>query len=107
MFFAGDPSFVADYYYDKARALSKGRLRPKHWEEMSTKELKAAIATLRLAWKLAEQDNCPREVMDMLEQPYEEVFRVLCAVSKSFRDHAINNPGGRDEKYHKIALSAS
>lgn len=107
MFFTGDPSFAADYYCDRARMLAKGRLRPKHWEEMTLKELKAAMATLRIALKLAEQDECPQEVLDLLEQPYEVVFRALCEASEAFRDHAIENRGSRSQKYYDIALSAS
>ena len=108
MFFFGDNSLAVNHYFDMGRSLAAGRLISVHYEEMSEIQLRRALTCLGRSLSLADADGASQDILDALEEPYKEVFTLLCYCSFEFRKYvASGKRKERSEEYLKIALSAN
>ena len=108
MFFLGDNSLAIDHYFTAGRELAGGRLLSVHYDEMNEAQLRKALTCLGRSLDLAGMDNASQDILDALEEPYKEVFTLLCYASFQFRKYvASGKRKERSEEYLKIALSAN
>lgn len=85
MFFVGDTSVVAGYYWS---AVKEGNpiVADVHWEEMSESQLRKIITYCRMAYNAAIEDGVRGEALEPLLEPYREVYHHLYLVSDQFRE---------------------
>lgn len=111
MFFFGSHEDTARLYWDRAAA-SKGPAMPQgHYEEMKPKQLRIAITYARMAYSIAEQEQQPKEVMDILIEAYDLMFIAMVDADPSFVEmvkmnhHRYLGGHGKENvsKYRKLA----
>ena len=108
MFFFGDNSVAIDHYFSLGRELAGGRLVSLHYDEMDESQLRRALTCLSHSLKEAEADGASEQILEALEEPYKEVFTLLCQESFQFRKYvASGRRTERSPEYLQIALSAN
>ena len=108
MFFFGDNSVAVDHYFSLGRELAGARMLDVHYDEMDENQLRRALTCLSYSLKQAEADGASEQLIEVLEEPYKEVFTLLCQQSFQFRRFVMS--GSRVERspeYFQIALSAN
>ena len=111
MFFFGNPEDTALLYWERAQSLNGPAMPIGHFDELQPKQLRIAITYARMAFSLAEQEEQPREVLDILIDAYDQVFELLAATSEAFLDTIKRNQhrflGGHSKenvrKYKRLA----
>lgn len=115
MFNFGNPEDTAILFWNQSLGVKGPALPDLHFEEMGEKDLIFAFTYLYLALRTAYTDGAADEVIEILTEPYDEVFDLLCATSVDFREAVMNGhhhylPGWYPdiiEKYQGIAKAHS
>ena len=83
MFNFGSSEDTASLYWNESLNVQGPALPDVHFEEMEEQDLIHAFAYLYIALREAYTGGAADEVIELLTEPYDEVFELLCAVSQS------------------------
>lgn len=111
MFDFGDPLDTAKLAWDLAFKVTGPAIPPGPYEELEEKDLRNLLAYLYIAVVDTDRDGASEEVMKILVEEYDRVFRLVSEVSKDFREGVRAGshfpPTGSSpeniEKYKKLA----
>ena len=92
MFFFGTPEENAALLYYDAKQATGPFVPDVHVDEMTDKEITNACVYTRMAYRKAEEDGAPQEVLDVLIEWYDELFCLVAQTNAEFR--AIFRRGG-------------
>ena len=76
MFFFGDDEDLADLYIQKAADSGGPGLPLGPLDELTLDELRLCGTYLRMAYKMAKNDNASKEVVDLIVAEYDQVFEL-------------------------------
>ena len=91
MFFFGDPSQTAQLYWENAGYVTGPPLPRKPLDEMTEQELRNVLTYARIAYRNAQNDGAPEEVMSLLLQDHDAAFSALAEASERFRTRVRSN----------------
>lgn len=83
MFFVGDTSAAAAFYWDEVRRKNP-RVRDAPPEELSLKELKRLMVLAKMAYDRAIDDGASGDALAPLLDPYRDLFLTLCELDEGF-----------------------
>lgn len=107
MFFVGDLSLAVQDYQHRANVLSP-QVCDDPIEDQSLEELRWSLVNARMAYDLAKAEGGSEELLELLERPYEDLFRRVCRLDPVFRIRSIRvTAGTRPQKFLDIAKSES
>lgn len=86
MFNFGSPEDTASLYWRDSLAVRGPSLPGVHFDEMEMDDLVNAFSYLYLALRRAYTAGAADEVIELLTEPYDEVFDLLCATREDFRE---------------------
>lgn len=109
MFFFGDPEDIACSYLTRVQAEPGIRVKSQSPEDMTPLELAAAMAWHRLALEDAIDEEAPQEVIDIIEEWFDELFCMQAATCHHFRHNYmignyrhVNPTSERVKKYDQL-----
>ena len=91
MFHFGSPEDTAKVCWSAALAEGGPGLRECPVDELSVEELEVALAYNYIALQDAHIDGLPDEVVSILKEDYDAVFKALAEASEEFRETVKNN----------------
>ena len=86
MFDFGRPEDTATLYWSDSLNVKGPPLPDEHFEDMEMEDLMNAFSYLYLALRWAYTGGASDEVIELLTEPYDEVFDLLCATREDFRN---------------------
>ena len=84
MFNFGSAEDTASLYWADSLNIQGPALPDTHFEEMEEQDLVNAFTYLYIALQEAYSSGATDEVIELLTEPYDEVFELLCAVRPKF-----------------------
>lgn len=84
MFFFGDDQDLVELYINKAISSGGPGCPRSPMDEMTLKELSLCAVYLRIAYKMAWNDEVERETIDAIIEMYDELFAFRCQVDGMF-----------------------
>lgn len=111
MFYFGTPEDNARLLWESALSVPGPTLNEKALDEMTEAECKNALVYARIAYQMAETNESPKEVLDILLAEYDRIFEHTATISEDFKEfirgHRHQWLGGYDpeniKKYKKLA----
>jgi hypothetical protein len=94
MFNFGSAEDTASLYWSESLNIQGPALPDAHFEEMEEQDLVHAFAYLYIALREAYRSGAADEVIELLTEPYDEVFEFLCIVRPEFVEAVL---GGRHQ----------
>ncbi|MGA0100589.1 MAG: hypothetical protein ACO3HF_00965 [Burkholderiaceae bacterium] len=85
MFFFGTPEDTAGLYWRNSTEIRGPEVAAMPVDEMSEQQLRNAITYCRIAYKKAVEDEAEEEVLSLLLEQHDEVFKALAEASEDFR----------------------
>lgn len=85
MFYFGSPEDTASLYWRNSTEYTGPALAQCPIDEMTEQELRMALTYCRIAYKDALKDGATEEVMAILLEQHDEVFKTLAEASERFR----------------------
>ncbi len=86
MFNIGRPEDTARLYWDRAEAVQGPELNTAPLDEQSWEDLRNSLNYTRIALDYAVYDDADQEVLDILAEQFEEVFKALIPVDEEFAE---------------------
>ena len=103
MFFIGDLTLAVQDYQQRANTQSP-LVCDDPIEEMTLEELRWSLVNARMAYDLAKGEGASEELLELLERPYEDLFRRICRLDSAYRIRSIRvTAGTRPKKFLDIA----
>ena len=107
MFFVGDLSLAVESYQQRAR--NESPVVPDDpIDEMPLEDLRWALVVARIAYDLAIAEGASQALLELLEKPYEDLFRRVCRLDPVYRIRSIRvTANTRPKRFLEIAKSES